>query len=167
MYLFNHFTKCFEGVTTYFFIIIHNKFIYLLWFTIVVLSTTYLYFINIFSLTWLQFHQVTHPLLVSEKSRKAHTMLCTKSSDVTFHGTYDKVVEICSHILAFKSREKIVIAKKQFPPWFFSSVICSILAVICFHCSLFSLAKEVQVTLQWHLNTAAQAVTCNEELVIQ
>ena len=54
-----------------------------------------------------------HPLLVSEKSGKAHTMLCTESSDVTFHGTYDKVVENFSHVLAVKSGEKITIAKNN------------------------------------------------------
>lgn len=53
------------------------------------------------------------PPLVSEKSGRTHTMLCTKSSDVTFHGTYDKVVENFSHILAVKSREKMIIAKNN------------------------------------------------------
>lgn len=51
--------------------------------------------------------------LVSEKSEKFHTMPSTKSLDVTFHGTYDKVVENFSHILAVKSREKITVAKNN------------------------------------------------------
>lgn len=78
-----------------------------------------------------------YPLLGSEKSRKAHTVLCIKSSDVTFHGSYDRLVEKCSYILAVKSREKIAIAKNNslcnsLP--LLSATFC-LLSVFSFHCS--------------------------------
>lgn len=77
------------------------------------------------------------PLLVSEKSEKAHTMLCIESSDITFHGTYDKVVENFRYILAAASREKIAIAKtnslcNSLPP--LSALFC-LLSVFSPHCS--------------------------------
>lgn len=73
------------------------------------------------------------PQLISEKSGKAHNMLCIESSDITFHGTYDKVVENFSYILAVASREKITIAKiNSLPP--LSALFC-LLSVFSPHCS--------------------------------
>lgn len=92
-------------------------------------------------------------------------MLCIESSDITFHGTYDMVVENFSYILAAASREKINIAKinslcNALPS--LSALFC-LLSVFSPHCS----GWEVQVILQWHLNTAAQAAPCTEELIMQ
>lgn len=73
------------------------------------------------------------PQLVSQKSGKTHTVLCIESSDITFHGTYDKVVENFSYILAAASRENITSAKiNSLPP--LSALFC-LLSVFSPHCS--------------------------------